>query len=42
MPAVIGMSGEDGEAAIELFDEHDACEFVRQRHLAEREFHLRA
>ena len=31
-------AGEDGEGSIELFSEHDAGEFVRVSHGAEREF----
>jgi len=34
----IGAAGEDGESAIELLGEHDAGEFVRKGHGAERKF----
>jgi hypothetical protein len=38
----IGAAGEDGEGAVELLGEHDASEFVRKSHGAEREFLVRA
>jgi hypothetical protein len=34
---VVGMSGEDGEGAVELLGEHDAGEFVREGHETEGE-----
>jgi hypothetical protein len=38
----IGAAGENGEGAVELLDEHDAGEFVRKGHGAERKFLLGA
>ena len=40
MPSVIGMAFQDGEAAIELFQQDDARQFVGQGDLAERENRL--
>jgi hypothetical protein len=34
----VGAAGEDGEGAVKLFGEHDAGEFVRKGHGAERKF----
>src|SRR5256885_16031901 len=38
----IGATGEDGEGAVQLLGEHDAGEFVREGHRAERKFLVRA
>jgi hypothetical protein len=37
MSQMIGMMLENGESAVELFQQNDARQFVRQRHLAQRE-----
>src|SRR5438270_338649 len=37
MSRVVRMSLQDCKRAIELFEQHDAGEFMRERHLAERE-----
>src|SRR5207245_10784943 len=34
----IGAAGENGEGAVELLGEYDACELVRTRHGTKREF----
>jgi len=41
MSSVVGMMAEDREPAIELLKQHDAGEFVSERHLAEREHQVR-